>query len=409
MLFRTCALAGVWLVTTAVFAATPLRVAFVEPGAAAGLSTALAEQFGFSTRVVRTGSAANAGESLGALREADAAVFVGGPGAALSEADVTALRVFLESGAGIVVLAADAKAWPRAIPLAPLLGAVPAGAFAGGVPLAVINLFPHPVFTGVARLETQQPVVKFDQLADDAQLVAEGTVGETTTPLVWLRRHGGGRLGHVALASAALSADPNYQQLVANVVRWTCGQPVPNAQPGVQRTFMPDAFPGAFAITLPGGPSLCFDPVRGGINYAWDGEFVDLRPRWLTKQGEPARLFGDVFYREKQEQPWRSGAPDARPDFEFRGYTIEQGAPVFHYDVGGRAVHESFERAPGGGLRRRVRVGPGKAPLWLQLEPQENAEVSVRGLARDGHVLSFSEAAGGEFTIEIRRKALSPP
>jgi hypothetical protein len=35
--------------------------------------------------------------------------------------------------------------------------------------------------------------------------------------------------------------------------------------------------------------------------------------------------------------------------------------------------------------------------------------VTVSGLERDGNVATFSSAAGGEFTIEIRRKAVRVP
>jgi hypothetical protein len=39
-----------------------------------------------------------------------------------------------------------------------------------------------------------------------------------------------------------------------------------------------DASPSSFAIGLPGGVNFCFDPVRGGVSYAWKGGFVDLAP-----------------------------------------------------------------------------------------------------------------------------------
>ena len=166
---------------------------------------------------------------------------------------------------------------------------------------------------------------------------------------------------------------------------------------------MPDSYPGAFAITFPNGPGVCFDPVRGGINYIWDGEFVDLRPRWRTKQGEPARPIGEVFYRESEWQPMRGGTPDGPADFEFRGYALHDGYPEFHYSVGGRDVRERLTTLADGTLVRKFHVGAGAAPLWIRFEPQPDAAVSVRGLERDGATGCFSSRAGGEFAIEIRR------
>jgi hypothetical protein len=290
-----------------------------------------------------------------------------------------------------------------------LMGATPSGSFAGGAPLTVINLFPHLILTEVTRLETRSPVARFEKLADDAQMIIEGTVGELTTPLAWVLRRGTSRLCHVVLGGAELFANPAYKRLLANAVHWTAGRPISGARPVVQRTFMPESYPGAFAITLPNGPAVCLDPVRGGISYIWDGDFVDLRPRWLTKQGEPARIFGDVFYREKTFQPWRAGAPDGEPRFRFRGYTLHAEYPEFHYEIGGREVHEILIPTPGGGLMRRFRIGAGASPLWLHLEAQPWAEISLRGIERDGNVACFAATSAGEFTMEIRRKGVVAP
>jgi hypothetical protein len=210
--------------------------------------------------------------------------------------------------------------------------------------------------------------------------------------------------------NAELFIDGTYQRMVGQAVLWATQRPIPGAQAAVQRTLMPESYPGAFAITLPNGPGVCLDPVRGGINYLWNGDFVDLRPRWITKQGEPARIFGPIFYREKEWHPFRSGSPNAEPDFRFLGYTLHDGLPEFHYQIGGRDVHETL--SPGREattLLRRFRVGPGAAPLWLNLEPQPDAEVLVRGLDHDGNLASFTSSAGGEFTIEIRPKFTRAP
>jgi hypothetical protein len=386
-----------------------LRVALIGGTEADGelqtLAAALANYPEFSTSIVRASKEPAPGLPA-IVRDAHAVVFLRGPGTTVSLASV---REIFESVAGVVLLAADPMAWPVGSPLAEILGATPSGVFAEGAPLSVINLFPHAVLTGVDRLGTNLAVLRHDKLADDAQLIIEGTVGESVTPLAWLRRRASGRLCHIALADAALFNDVSYQRLIANAVRWTSGRAIPGARPAIQRTFMPDSYPGAFAITFPNGPSVCLDPVRGGINYVWDGEFVDLRPRWLTKQGEPARPMGEIFYRERQWQPLRAGTPDGPEDFEFLGYAWEGGYPEFHYRVGGRDVRERLAASPDGGLIRRFHIGAGAAPLWIRLESQADAEVVVRGLERDGSAACFPSRERGEFAIEIRRrKGVSP-
>ena len=171
------------------------------------------------------------------------------------------------------------------------------------------------------------------------------------------------------------------------------------------------AHPGAFAITFPEGVGVCLDPVRGGVNFAWDGDFVDLRPRWLTKQGAPARIFGSVFYSERAPRPLRAGAPGANSAWRFLGHGLRDGTPEFRYDVDGREITEALRALPDGtGFTRTLSVAAGKSPLWLTLEEQSNAEVIVEGASRDGNAVAFTSADAGSFRVTVRRRgtALSP-
>ncbi|MSU49363.1 MAG: hypothetical protein EXS37_09805 [Opitutus sp.] len=388
----------------------PLRVCLVAAegrpvGGLDELKAALEKARGFEGIVVTVARDTSGGRSLDALRSAEAAVFHRGPGA-LGADDTAILREFLGSGKGLVVLGAADDAW-QAAPgfMADVLGATAGPEFAHGAPMSVINLLPHPIYTGVVRFETSHAMPAFTKLADDIQLIMEGTVGEDTTPLAWVRCRPPGRVFHLVPAAPDLLNDSSYQRIVANAVLWTCGRPIPGAQPIVQRTFMPDSYPGAIAIAFPNGPGVCLDPVRGGINYIWDGDFVDLRPRWLTKQGAPARIFGETFYREKLWQPLRLGAPGSEPNFHFRGYTLKADGPEFHYEIDGRDVFETIRALEDGkGIARHFRVSPGKQALWVNLEAQPGADVVARGVERDGNTCCFPSHAAGEFTIEIRRK-----
>lgn len=406
--FRVCLallLFAAGMADSPVTAAEPLRVSLIAPGEfPAPLRAALERDTGLRCTTIVPSAAGDAIGRLSGLAKADVALIFRGPGALVSE-DRAKLRDFVQAGRGLAVLGAAPDAWPASADLlAEILGAVPGAPFAGGAPLTVINLFPHPILTGVERLDTRAPVLAFGQLADDAQMIVEGTVGEATTPLAWVRRSRALRLCHLALAGDDLVGTAMYPTLVANAVRWAGDRPIPGARPALQRTFMPEAHPGSFALTFPGGPSVCLDPVRGGINYIWDGDFVDLRPRWITKQGAPARLFGETFYTEKAWQPLRAGSPDDPGTLRFRGYTLKAGVPEFHYQVGGRDVFETITALEGGeGVVRTFRVGPGTRPLWVNFEDQSGASVMTRGLERDGRAGSFAASAGGEFQIVIRR------
>jgi hypothetical protein len=397
--------AAVLATSGVVGAAEALRVALVAAGDfPAPLRAAFERDAGLRCTMAPAGAGAGAGR-LSALATADVVVLHRGPGA-LSANDAETLREFLGSGRGVVVLGAAAAAWPASTDLLKaLLGVAPAGPFAGGAPMTVVNLFPHAIFTGVERFEPREAMPTFGTLPDDAQMIMEGTVGEATTPLAWVRRSRALRLCHLVPAGEEVLGDPGYQVMVANAVRWAGNRPIPGARPAVQRTFMPESHPGSFAITFPGGPGVCLDPVRGGITYIWDGDFVDLRPRWITKQGAPARVFGATFYTEKAWQPLRAGSPDDPGMLRFRGYVLKAGVPEFHYEVGGRDVFETITALEGGdGIVRSFRVGPGPRPVWVNFEDQAGATITTRGLERDGGAGSFAAREGGEFQIIIRRR-----
>ncbi len=336
------------------------------------------------------------------LAQAQALLVYRGPG----PGGLTETRRAIEAGLPVVIVGADPAAWTGAEDwLARLLGATHGPAFASGAPLRVINLFAHPIFTATERLETDGPVPAWTRLAEGAQLIAEGITGEDTTPLAWVRTIGAARVCHLVPSSPALLVEPGYQRILAQALLWVARRPIPGAKPAVQRTFMPESHPGAFAITFPEGIGVCLDPVRGGVNFAWEGDFVDQRPRWLTKQGAPARIFGPVFYLEKAWQPLRAGSPGSGDVARFRGYALREGIPEFHHEVGGRTVRETLRVLPdGGGFVREFAVGTGNSPLWLTLEDQSGAVVAVEGASRDGANVGFTSTSAGSFRVTVRRK-----
>ncbi len=384
-------------------AALALLLAAATPAWAAPLRVAVLAPAG-ENAVANPERALEAGGLMQAapLAQAQALLVYRGPG----PGGLTETRRAIEAGLPVVIVGADPAAWTGAEDwLARLLGATHGPAFASGAPLRVINLFAHPIFTAMERLETDEPVPAWTRLAEGAQLIAEGITGEDTTPLAWVRTIGAARVCHLVPSSPALLVEPGYQRILAQALLWVARRPIPGAKPAVQRTFMPESHPGAFAITFPEGIGVCLDPVRGGVNFAWEGDFVDLRPRWLTKQGAPARIFGPVFYLEKAWQPLRAGSPGSGDVARFRGYALREGIPEFHHEVGGRTVRETLRVLPdGGGFVREFAVGTGNSPLWLTLEDQSGAVVAVEGASRDGANVGFTSTSAGSFRVTVRRK-----
>jgi type 1 glutamine amidotransferase len=353
------------------------------------------------------------GDSSGlsaALRGADVALFWV-HGQRLDLAGRNLIKRFSESGGGLVIVGAGADNWYDWAQFGPdLLGVHFGGPFANGAPLRVINLFPHAIFSGVDRFDTLESVCRLD-LDPDAEVVMEGTIGEESVPTGWLRRHGAGRTVAFTFGGRPLLTDGDFQRILANSSQWASGRKIAGAETVVQRTIMPDAFPGALAVCFPGGPSLCYDTVRGGIDYIWTGDYVDLHPWWTARHGEPlraftARFWGEVFYRDKvTATAVHIGTKATFAPYHFLGYRLSKsGNPQISYSVDGRKVTEDLAAVGDGlGVVRTIHVSAGPGPLWLRVNGRTNAMISLSGAERDGDLVRFDSASEGEFTVTIRK------
>ena len=158
----------------------------------------------------------------------------------------------------------------------------------------------------------------------------------------------------------------------------------------VERVMLPDARAGSFAFGLPGGVSFCYDPTRGGVNYAWTGGFIDLtNVRPVNKLIKAAALRGPVVYRETGASPLRRGDATREPVVEFKGYTLHAAAVELRYTVDGAPVAETISALPNAaGLKRTFRFDrAGADAQWLYVVAGQPATA----LTRD---------AAGAFTLE---------
>jgi hypothetical protein len=167
----------------------------------------------------------------------------------------------------------------------------------------------------------------------------------------------------------------------------------------VERIFMPlDAAPSSFAIGLPGGINFCFDPVRGGVSYAWKGGFVDLSPArpGPGKFINPVKLLGPVVYQETGLAPIRRGDPARVPAVEFTGYTLRDDAVEFRYTIDGSPVREEIRaNREGTALIRRFHVAGGSDAQWWHVVDGKPAS-------------ELRSEAKGTFVLEIPLGKASP-
>jgi len=139
------------------------------------------------------------------------------------------------------------------------------------------------------------------------------------------------------------------------------------AEVQIERTFLPDAHASSFAFGLPGGVNVCYDPVRGGVNYVWTGGFLDLtNVRPVNKLVKAATLLGPVVYRETGPAPLRRGDPQHVPAIELKGYTLRDASVELRYTVDGVPVGEEIKVRPDrGALIRTFHVTTTAGEKWF--------------------------------------------
>lgn len=172
---------------------------------------------------------------------------------------------------------------------------------------------------------------------------------------------------------------------------------------------LPDCGPSSFAVAL--GPNLGFsyDPGRGGINYVWQGDFVDLGPTWKAKINQPAEVKGTIAYRESVRFPLRLTRGGGEPKYVFKGYVLLPDAVEFHYLLDGVPVREEIRAtADGRGLVRHFRVDTAIDAWSYALEPQPTAKISSRGGGWNEARTALTAPGGREFSLQIELNARQP-
>ena len=150
-----------------------------------------------------------------------------------------------------------------------------------------------------------------------------------------------------ALRAVTLAAFAAFAALPTLAPALRAQPPLAPGEVQIERTMLPEAHAGSFAFGLPGGVNVCYDPVRGGVNYVWTGGFIDLtNVRPINKLIKAAALLGPVVYRESGSLPLRRGDAARAPVVEFKGYSLRDSAVELRYTVDGVPVAEELRAAP---------------------------------------------------------------
>jgi hypothetical protein len=177
----------------------------------------------------------------------------------------------------------------------------------------------------------------------------------------------------------------------------------------VQRTMMPESGASAFAVSLGHNLNFCYDPGRGGINYVWLGDFVDLEPTWKAKINAPAVVRGTIVYRETARWPLRLNQPEREPKYTFKGYSLLPDGVEFHYLLDEMPVREEIRALPEArGIVRRFQLGSDAARWWLQVGAEGEAGSSSPGAKWDPARQALTGSGVREFTVTLALKGRQP-
>ncbi len=170
--------------------------------------------------------------------------------------------------------------------------------------------------------------------------------------------------------------------------------------PYYYRIFMPDATPASIAIRLSDNVSCCWDAGPCNLLYAWNGGFIDNSVAWKGHKNTESKILGEIFYKNHDTQLLRFGdASNITNKIEFKGYTLEEGFPVFKYSVDGYVVNEKI--TVGGNkdeLIREFSIENLDTDIWIPYDPN----VMVSSGARKNGYIQIPSSEGSRFSLTIK-------
>ena len=175
--------------------------------------------------------------------------------------------------------------------------------------------------------------------------------------------------------------------------------------PYLYRVFIEGASPAAIAVSLPGNLSYCWDASACKLRFAWSGGFLDNSELWKGKGDVLAKVVGALFFRDKTEFPLSSGNHDGIQVVDYKGYSLINRYPEFHYTLNGIDVYELImPNNDGTGLIRKFRIPDGTKTVWFNTNATDGVSyISSVGKWKNGKLKLISKQAL-DFSITMSRK-----
>jgi Azurin len=143
------------------------------------------------------------------------------------------------------------------------------------------------------------------------------------------------------------------------------------------RNYLADIPTGGFAVGLPGGANLSWNPATRNLSTLWAGDFLDVKSHRVSRGAGAIKPAGfDIVRLPAGPAFYQTSAPPGSSADKFLGYRLDAARyPTFHYTAAGVDVEESFTVTGDIAkndltLRRTLSLrarGTPPADLWLRL------------------------------------------
>lgn len=171
------------------------------------------------------------------------------------------------------------------------------------------------------------------------------------------------------------------------------------------RVFIDGSSPAAIAVSLTKDLSYCWDAGTCRLRFAWTGGFLDNSDLWKGKGDVSAKIIGEVFFRDMTEFPLSLKSPGKVPVFQFKGYSLINRYPEFHYTLDGIDVYELIlPKEDGSGLIRKFRIPGIKETVWFNTKSEKDVKFESSEGKRQDNSFKLSASQAKNFIITISKR-----
>jgi mono/diheme cytochrome c family protein len=164
-----------------------------------------------------------------------------------------------------------------------------------------------------------------------------------------------------------------------------------NQEPIVLRAFVQGSAARSITVGLPGYVNYAFDSEACRLQYAWSGEFIDVRGAWSGRGGRAIKVLGDKFYVPPPGPALKHADSKEKPNADFKGFRLLEGAPEYRYLLDGVEVRHYIREAPETtGLVQSFAIANARGPIILNIGKTDGMKVTT----------SAGKIANGKLTLE---------